>query len=39
VLEAQPISWHERREKMEKFMGMCELLRVLRNFCATPDAM
>src|SRR5438445_648699 len=31
VLEAQPISWHERREKMEKLMEQLGLQHIRRN--------
>src|SRR5512135_1214672 len=31
VLEAQPISWHERRERMEKLIGQLGLDHIRRN--------
>src|SRR5690242_7600454 len=31
VLEAQPISWHERRERMEKLMGQLGLGHIRKN--------
>src|SRR3979409_1435373 len=31
VLEAQPISWHERREKMEKFIDALGLKHIRQN--------